>query len=199
MKEMNIEQFDWDKVQGLLPAIIQDVQTHRVLMLGYMDRAALQQTLDSHTVTFFSRSKQRLWTKGETSGHTLHWVDIIPDCDQDSVLIMVEPQGPTCHLDRPSCFKEARGDPLAELEKCIAQRERERPEGSYTAELFSKGKPRIAQKFGEEAVEVTIAALAQSKQELIAETADLLYHLLVLLRVTDTQLTEVFAELQRRG
>ena len=179
---MDIESLAWDKQDGLLPAIVQDAATLRVLMLGYMNRAALQATLASGQVTFFSRSKQRLWKKGESSGHVLALVSIEVDCDADTLLLQAHPQGPTCHLLRSSCFPNAPCDGLAELDTLIEARERERPEGSYTTTLFADGVRRIAQKVGEEGVETALAAVAQDQTALLGEAADLLYHLTVLLR-----------------
>jgi phosphoribosyl-ATP pyrophosphohydrolase/phosphoribosyl-AMP cyclohydrolase len=173
---------DWAKQDGLLPAVVQDAATLRVLMLGYMDRAALQATLDTRRVTFFSRSKQRLWTKGESSGHFLDLVSIETDCDRDSLLVLARPNGPTCHLDRTSCFPRAPGDFLAELDALVDARYRERPAGSYTTKLFDGELRRIAQKVGEEGVETALAAIAQDDAALCGEAADLLFHLQVLLR-----------------
>jgi phosphoribosyl-AMP cyclohydrolase / phosphoribosyl-ATP pyrophosphohydrolase len=152
MQADEIETLAWDKQDGLLPAIVQDAGDRRVLMLGYMDRAALQQTLAEGRVTFFSRSKGRLWTKGERSGHYLQLVSLQTDCDRDALLVTAVPAGPTCHLQRPSCFPDAPADFLAELDALIASRERERPAGSYTTQLFEAGVRRIAQKVGEEGV-----------------------------------------------
>ena len=192
------ESLAWDKQGGLLPAIVQDAATLRVLMLGYMDRAALETTLASGHVTFFSRSKKRLWTKGEQSGHFLQLVGIETDCDNDTLLVQAHPLGPTCHLQRESCFPDAPGDFLSELEALVAQRERERPDGSYTTRLFDAGVRSIAQKVGEEGVEAALAAVAQSDAELTGEAADLLYHLLVLLRARGLGLDDVKAVLQAR-
>ena len=163
MRPEQLDALAWDKQDGLLPAIVQDAQTLRVLMLGYMDRAALQATLDTRRVTFFSRSKGQLWTKGEQSGHFLQLVSIEGDCDNDTLLVLVHPQGPTCHLQRTSCFPQAPGDFLTELDALVAQRERERPAGSYTTRLFEAGMRSIAQKVGEEGVETALAAVAQSE------------------------------------
>ena len=191
---------DWDKVGGLMPVIVQDAATLRVLMLGYMDRAALDRTLRDGRVTFFSRSKQRLWTKGETSGDVLDLVRIETDCDADTLLVQARPHGPTCHLDRTSCFPDAPGDGLAELDALIAQRERERPPGSYTTRLFEGGIRRIAQKVGEEAEETALAAVAQDDEALLGEAADLLYHLVVALRARGLALDDVRRVLAaRRG
>ena len=188
----------WDKQGGLLPAVVQDADTLKVLMLGYMDRAALQATLDTGRVTFFSRSRQRLWTKGESSGHVLELVAIEPDCDADTLLVRARPKGPTCHLGRPSCFEHAPGGFLRELDALVAQRERERPAASYTTALFEGGVRRVAQKVGEEGVETALAAVAQGDAELLGEAADLLYHLLVLLRARGLGLADVETLLARR-
>ena len=196
-----IDALAWDKQDGLLPAVIQDAANLRVLMLGYMDRAALQLTLDSGHVTFFSRSKQRLWTKGESSGHYLDLVSIETDCDRDTLLVRARPHGPTCHLGRDSCFPSAPGDELAflgELDGLIAERERERPAGSYTTKLFEKGVRSIAQKVGEEGVETALAAVAQDDTALCGEAADLLFHLQVLLRARGLSLGDAVAVLRER-
>jgi len=193
-----IAELDWDKQGGLLPAIVQDAGTLRVLMLGYMDREALAHTLDSGRVTFFSRSRGRLWTKGETSGHTLELVAIEADCDRDTLLVQARPNGPTCHLGTVSCFASAPGEFLAELDALIASRERERPAGSYTSTLFADGIRRMAQKVGEEGVETALAALGQDDAELLGEAADLVYHLLVLLRARGLGLAELSALLGER-
>lgn len=198
MRPEQINALAWDKQDGLLPAIVQDAQTLRVLMLGYMDRAALQATLDTRRVTFFSRSKGQLWTKGEQSGHFLQLVSIEGDCDNDTLLVLAHPQGPTCHLQRTSCFPQAPGDFLTELDALVAQRERERPAGSYTTRLFEAGVRSIAQKVGEEGVETALAAVAQSDAELAGEAADLLYHLLVLLRSRGMALEDAVAVLRTR-
>lgn len=189
---------DWDKQQGLLPAVVQDAASHRVLMLGYMDRAALAATFASGRVTFYSRRRQRLWVKGETSGHVLDLVSIEADCDGDTLLVQARPRGPTCHLGRVSCFPAAPADFLAELDALIAQRERERPAGSYTTKLFEAGLRRIAQKVGEEGVETSLAAIAEDDAALLGEAADLLYHLIVLLRARGLGLADAVAALQAR-
>jgi len=198
MRPEQIDALAWDKQNGLLPAIVQDAETLRVLMLGYMDRAALHATLDTRRVTFFSRSKGRLWTKGEQSGHFLQLVSIEGDCDNDTLLVLAHPQGPTCHLQRTSCFPQAPGDFLTELDALVAQRERERPAGSYTTRLFEAGVRSIAQKVGEEGVETALAAVAQDDAELAGEAADLLYHLLVLLRSRGMALEDAVAVLRTR-
>ena len=187
----DIEALAWDKQGGLLPAIVQDARTLRVLMLGYMDRAALQATLQAGLVTFYSRSRQAQWTKGETSGNTLRTVRIEVDCDRDTLLVQALPRGPTCHLARASCFADAPGSELGALDALIAQRARERPPGSYTTRLLAAGIRRIAQKVGEEGVETALAAVAQDDAALLGEAADLCYHLLVLLRARGLGLRDV--------
>jgi phosphoribosyl-AMP cyclohydrolase / phosphoribosyl-ATP pyrophosphohydrolase len=189
----------WERQGGLLPAIVQDARSHRVLMLGYMDRAALDATLASGLVTFFSRSRQRQWTKGETSGHVLALAAIKADCDGDALLVQAVPRGPTCHLERTSCFADAPGSALGELDALLATRERERPPGSYSTQLFESGVRRIAQKVGEEGVETALAGVAQDDAALRAEAADLAYHLLVLLRARGLGLRELEAELAARA
>lgn len=193
-----IETLDWGKGDGLLPAIVQDADSLRVLMLGYMDAAALAATRDSGEVTFFSRSRQRLWKKGETSGHTLSLVSISVDCDADTLLVLARPKGPTCHLQRASCFPDAPGSMLGTLSALVAQRERERPEGSYTTRLFDGGLRRMAQKVGEEGVETALAAVVEDDEALLGEAADLVYHLLVLLRARGHGLAALEATLASR-
>jgi phosphoribosyl-ATP pyrophosphohydrolase/phosphoribosyl-AMP cyclohydrolase len=192
------EGLGWDKQAGLLPAVVQDADTLRVLMLGYMDRAALQATLDSGRVTFFSRSRQQLWVKGESSGHVLALVAIEADCDSDTLLVQARPAGPTCHLGTQSCFASAPGSALAELDRLVASRERERPAGSYSTRLFDAGVRAIAQKVGEEGVEAALAAVVQDDAALLGEAADLLYHLLLLLRARGLSLQQADAVLQAR-
>ena len=189
---------DWDKGDGLLPVVVQDASNLRVLMLGYMNREALDATLASRRVTFFSRSKQRLWTKGESSGHVLELVSVDVDCDDDTLLVLAHPHGPTCHLQRASCFPSAPSAFLAELDALIAQRERERPADSYTTRLFDGGTRRIAQKVGEEGVETALAAVAQDASALLGESADLLYHLTVLLRARGLSLADAVDVLRER-
>ena len=188
-----------EAARGLVPAVIQDAATREVLMLGYMDAAALAKTEAEGVVTFFSRSKQRLWTKGETSGHVLNVKDIRPDCDRDALLILVEPVGPTCHTGTLSCFQPEPDPFLARLEVTIASRKGAAPETSYTARLFGKGLPRVAQKVGEEATETVIAALSGTDAELKGEAADLLYHLLVLLTAKGLTLRDVIEVLDARS
>jgi phosphoribosyl-ATP pyrophosphohydrolase/phosphoribosyl-AMP cyclohydrolase len=196
----DIDKLAWDKQQGLLPAIVQDADTLCVLMLGYMDRAALQATLDSGRVSFFSRSRGAQWIKGETSGNFLQLVRLEADCDRDTLLVQARPQGPTCHLGTQSCFPfpQAPADVLATLDRLIARRECERPPDSYTTTLFEAGIVRIAQKVGEEGVETALAAVAADDAELTGEAADLIYHLLVLLRARGLSLTDVSEALAAR-
>ena len=188
----------WDKQGGLLPAVIQDAASLQVLMLGYMDRAALQATLDTGRVTFYSRSRQRLWVKGETSGHALELVAIEADCDGDTLLVRARAHGPTCHLGRDSCFPNAAASVLGQLDALLALRERERPPGSYSTRLFDAGIRRIAQKVGEEGVETALAAVVEDDRALTGEAADLLFHLLVLLRARGLSLADVDALLAER-
>ena len=185
---------------GLIPAIVQNAENQQVLMLGYLNAEALEQTLKSGLVTFFSRSKQRLWTKGESSGNTLALQEIYLDCDQDAILIKAIPKGPVCHTGTDTCWAEdkASGYFLPTLEKTILDRQKNAPEDSYTAKLFASGIPKMAQKVGEEAVETVIEALGQDRNLLLNETADLLYHLLVLLAAKEVRLEEVEAVLQAR-
>jgi phosphoribosyl-ATP pyrophosphohydrolase/phosphoribosyl-AMP cyclohydrolase len=187
---------DWSKGDGLLPAIVQHWLSGEVLMLGYMNAEALDETRRSGRVTFYSRSKQRLWTKGEVSGHVLDLKSIRIDCDADTVLIQAEPHGPTCHEGTSSCFGNGADvrPPLgflAELDALVAQRHADRPEGSYTTKLFDGGIRRIAQKVGEEGVETALAAVAQGDEELLGEAADLVFHLTVALRARGLSLADV--------
>lgn len=191
----------WDKDGGLVPAIVQDAASLRVLMLGYMNRDALQATLSSGKVTFFSRSKQRLWMKGETSGHVLHLKSIRLDCDQDTLLVMAEPDGPTCHNGTTTCWGEDDVPTLAtlaDLADTIQKRRRNPDAGSYTAKLFESGLQRIAQKVGEEGVETALAGAAKAAN-LKDEAADLIYHLLVLLEANDLGLQDVLNVLADRA
>ncbi|MET0331567.1 MAG: bifunctional phosphoribosyl-AMP cyclohydrolase/phosphoribosyl-ATP diphosphatase HisIE [Dyella sp.] len=203
MSTISIDQssLDWAKGDGLLPAIVQHWQSGEVLMLGYMNAQALEATERLGKVTFFSRSKQRLWTKGESSGHELLLKGISVDCDRDTLLVHAQPLGPTCHTGSSSCFGEAALPPLgflAELDQLIAHRYAERPAGSYTTQLFEGGLRRMAQKVGEEGVETALAAVAQDDAELLGEAADLLFHLAVLLRARGLGLEQVCAQLARR-
>lgn len=188
----------WDKQDGLLPVVVQDADTRRVLMVGYMNREALQVTLDSGKVTFFSRSKQRLWTKGESSGHVLAMQAIEADCDRDTLLVQARPHGPTCHLGTTSCFPSAPGDVLGALQALIRTRDAERPPGSYTTKLFEAGIKRIAQKVGEEGLETALAAVAEEDGPLLGEAADLLYHLVVLLQARGLSLADALKVLEQR-
>lgn len=202
MNQQQISQLSWPDSQ-LLPAIVQHAISGKVLMQGYMNPDALQHTLQSGNVTFFSRSKQRLWTKGESSGHTLQLVSIDSDCDSDSLLVLAIPQGPTCHVGTETCWhdNDANSPQLAflyDLEQVIKAREGADPKSSYTASLFAKGVKRIAQKVGEEGVESALAAMAGDREELKNEAADLLFHLLVLLRSQQLELADVIAILKQR-
>ena len=194
---------DWSKGDGLLPAIVQHWSSGEVLMLGYMNADALAQTRASGHVTFYSRSKQRLWTKGESSGHVLVLKSIRIDCDGDTLLVQADPHGPTCHTGSFSCFGE-RADVraplgfLAELDALVARRGAERPAGSYTTKLFDSGIRRIAQKVGEEGVETALAAVAQDDEALLGEGADLVFHLVVALRARGLSLADVVAVLADR-
>jgi len=200
----DIEKLGFAKGGGLLPAIVQDADGGTVLMLGYMNREALRETLERRRVVFFSRSKQRLWEKGETSGHFLDLVDIVADCDDDTLLVTARPRGPACHLGTRSCFgDEARSaaERLAFLDRLatvIEARIADAPEASYTARLFAQGPRRIAQKVGEEGLEVALAAAAEGDENVVAEAADLLFHLLVLLRSRGLDLERVIGELEQR-
>lgn len=191
-------ELDWAKGDGLLPAIIQHADTHAVLMLGYMNREAFDATQATGLVTFYSRSKQRLWQKGETSGNTLAFISATPDCDADTLLIKAKPAGPVCHCGTRTCFGEPTGSFIAELDAIIASRRDASPDISYTARLFASGTKRLAQKVGEEAVETALAAVANDKPELVNEAADLLYHLQVLLQSRELAIKDVEDELHRR-
>ena len=201
----SLQDLDWGKADGLLPAIVQHATSGAVLMLGYMNREALEATQASGRVTFWSRSKRRLWTKGETSGNNLQLRAVAADCDGDCLLVMAQPSGPVCHLNTPTCWGEspprAAAEPLAflaGLEQLIVQRMALRPADSYTTQLLAQGTLRIAQKVGEEGLELALAGTAQSDEHVVAEAADLLYHLLVLLRVRNLDLAQVIAELAMR-
>lgn len=197
----NIDQLAWEKMGLLIPAIIQHHKTGAVLMQGYMNQASLEQTIITGKATFFSRSKQALWVKGETSGHYLHVKQILTDCDNDSLLIACQPVGPSCHLGTESCFPEQKitqQNFISQLEHVIESRKNDAPEGSYTAHLLSRGTTKIAQKVGEEGVEVALAAVAETKEDLLGECADLFYHTLVLLQDKKIELSEVMDVLQKR-
>lgn len=197
---MSLEQLDFEKTNGLLPAIVQDARTQKVLMLGYMNQEALQQTQQSGKVTFFSRSKNRLWTKGETSGNFLNVVSIAADCDNDTLLIKATPIGPVCHTGADTCFDEKNQDEhfLHQLERVIQHRKANPLETSYTSSLFQKGINKIAQKVGEEAVELVIEAKDDNTELFLNEAADLLYHYLVLLTAKNHSLQDVIAVLEKR-
>jgi phosphoribosyl-ATP pyrophosphohydrolase/phosphoribosyl-AMP cyclohydrolase len=200
---LDIDTLAWEKMNFLLPAVVQDAFDGRVLMQGYMNRDALEKTLQTNKVTFWSRSRRELWTKGETSGNFLALKQVITDCDNDSLLVMAVPAGPVCHRNTPTCFDckdmlKPSLQFLSELEQVIAQRDKARPPGSYTTELLDAGPKRIAQKVGEEAVETGLAAAAGDEEELLDESADLLYHLLVLLRSRDVSLDLLMRTLRER-
>jgi phosphoribosyl-ATP pyrophosphohydrolase/phosphoribosyl-AMP cyclohydrolase len=207
-KRKDIDELAWQKMDGLLPAIVQDAFDGRVLMQAYMNRKALQSSLESGRVTFWSRSRQALWTKGETSGNTLDLIAVHADCDADCILVLANPHGPSCHRGTDTCFDNTLADGgqrvapelsfLASLESLIHERDVQRPGDSYTTKLFNAGVKRIAQKVGEEGVETALAATAGTKEELANESADLLYHLLVLLRARDLSLADVVETLKSR-
>lgn len=193
---------DFNKQGGLIPAIIQDAQTNKVLMLGFMNEEAYQKTVETNKVTFFSRTKQRLWTKGETSGNYLHVVNILIDCDDDTLLIKANPAGPVCHTGTDTCFGENNTPDqilfLKYLQDFIDRRYKEMPEGSYTTSLFQKGINRMAQKVGEEAVETVIEATNGTENGFIYEASDLIYHLIVLLTSKGMRLETLADELKKR-
>lgn len=199
-----VHSLDWRKGDGLLPAVVQHARTGRVLMVAYMSEGALQRTLASGRAVFYSRSRQQLWTKGETSGHFLNVVDVSTDCDSDTILVLADPLGPTCHKGTESCFAAAAPTDVARftflpvLEATIAHRIAEKPENSYTARLLAEGPGRIAQKVGEEGVETALAAVSRDDAGLLSECADLLYHLMVLLKSRNLELGDVVAELESR-
>lgn len=199
----HVERVDFEASAGLLPAIVQHAGTGAVLMLGYMNRDALRASLTRGRVVFFSRSRQRLWQKGETSGHTLDLVQVRSDCDGDALLVSAWPRGPTCHRGSASCFGASPVSPaplafLDTLGELIDERLRVRPAGSYTARLAAGGPKAVAQKVGEEGVELALAGIAGKEEEVVAEAADVLYHLLVLLRLRGLPLATVVQELERR-
>lgn len=196
-----MEDLQWEKMKGLIPAVVQDNGTGRVLMLGYMNREALERTLQTGYVCFWSRSRNTLWTKGETSGHYLKLEEIRCDCDGDALLVLATPQGSTCHRGTRSCFSSddqfAALEVLGDLERLVQQRRHSRPAGSYTTRLFSEGIQRIAKKVGEEAVELVVSA-QEEKQRSVEEGADLLYHLLVFLAARELSLQDLLRELGKR-
>lgn len=196
-----VEQLSWNKMDNLLPCIAQDATSGKVLMQGYMTREAIMTSLESKQVTFFSRSKQRLWTKGESSGNTLKLVELSADCDQDSLLALCHPQGPTCHTGSETCWPHANTPTMSfihHLDSVISHRKEASSGSSYTASLFESGIKRIAQKVGEEGVETALAATVKDKEELKNEAADLLYHLLVLLQASEVPLEDVVQVLRDR-
>ena len=201
---LEVGKVDFAKGDGLVPAIVQDADTGAVLMLAYMNREALGETLKRKRAVFYSRSKQRLWEKGETSGHTLELVDVVADCDGDTLLVTARPQGPACHNGTLTCFgDESRAAAtdigfLAKLESVIAQRATDKPDASYTAKLLAKGINKVAQKVGEEGVETALAGASESDDKLVEESADLLFHLLVLLRARGVPLSQVVRKLESR-
>ncbi len=199
--EKEILKLDYDKMGGLVPAIIQDNVTRHVLMLGFMNEEALHKTIETGKVTFFSRTKGRLWTKGEQSGNFLYVKSIVPDCDNDTLLIKVSPAGPVCHTGSDTCFGEKNDDDflfIQYLQDFIEKRKREMPEGSYTTSLFNSGINRMAQKVGEEAVETVIEATNGTDDRLIYEASDLLYHLIVLLTSKGYRIEDLARELKKR-
>jgi phosphoribosyl-ATP pyrophosphohydrolase/phosphoribosyl-AMP cyclohydrolase len=202
-QRLNLQRLDWQKTNGLLPAVVQHAITGRVLMLGFMNEESLEKTLSTRQATFFSRSRQCLWMKGETSGNTLEVTGIEIDCDNDTLLVLAEPAGPTCHTGQASCFDgkdESRGfGYLGELESVIRERSNNHPDESYTARLLGDGVRRLAQKVGEEGVELALAAAAGDSEEVVNEAADLVYHLLVLLHQQGLGLADVTAELSSRS
>ncbi|MGO4877441.1 bifunctional phosphoribosyl-AMP cyclohydrolase/phosphoribosyl-ATP diphosphatase HisIE [Pedobacter psychrotolerans] len=196
---IDIQSLDWDKTAGLLPVIIQDYKTLEVLMLGYMNAEALEKTQTEGKVTFFSRAKNRLWTKGETSNNFLYVKELYVDCDNDTILIKVDAVGPTCHTGSRSCFKtDFNQNFIFELENIITDRYENPVEGSYINKMRSKGLNKIAQKVGEEGVETVIAALAESEEELIGEASDLVFHLLFLLKEKGLSIQDIAKNLEKR-
>ena len=198
---LNVEKIDFEKLNGLVPAIIVDSSTDKVLMLGFMNKESLAQTIEKKKVVFFSRTKNKLWLKGETSGNYLNVISIDSDCDDDTLLIHAIPDGPTCHTGSYSCFAEIDKDNIKFLDylyKLVKQRKIELPEDSYTTTLFKRGSDRIIQKVGEEAIETVIAAKNRDQVEIINETSDLIFHLFVMLADQGIELSEVIANLQKR-
>lgn len=195
-------EINFDKMNGLVPAIIQDATTRKVLMLGFMNKEAYEKTVETQKVTFYSRTKQRLWTKGEQSGNFLNVVSIQNDCDQDTLLIQVHPAGPVCHTGTDTCWGDKNeSNPLmflSELQDFIEKRHQEMPEGSYTTSLFKDGLNRMAQKVGEEALEAVIEAVNGTNERLIYEGSDMLYHLIVLLTAKGLRIEDMASELQQR-
>lgn len=197
---IDISKINFKKMEGLVPAVIQDENSLQVLMLGFMNEEALGKTLKTGKVTFFSRTKQRLWTKGEVSGDFLYVKDVKLDCDNDTLLFLVDPIGDTCHLGQKSCFRTESDSLLflRKLEKVIRERKENPRKDSYTSSLFQSGINKISQKVGEESVEVVVAALGETKERLISESADLLFHWLVLLEASESSFSEVIEKLELR-
>ena len=199
---ININQINFEKMNGLVPAVVQDVSTLKLLMVGFMNEQALQQTITSRKVTFFSRTKNKLWTKGEESGNFLKVIELYADCDDDTILVKADPAGPVCHTGADTCFFEENNERgigfITYLQDLIDKRRAEMPEGSYTTELFNKGTAAIAQKVGEEAVETLIGSLTGDDENFLYESADLLYHLIVLLSDKGYRIEDVAEELKRR-
>jgi len=201
MPDIDLDKIDWDKGDGLVPAIVQNSDNGQILMLAYMDRAALAQTISSKKVTFFSRSKNRLWTKGETSGNWLDYISGEMDCDADTILIQARPQGPSCHTGSVTCFNDRTPSNIGFLDnlgRLIAERHKTMPKGSYTTSLFTEGKARIAQKVGEEGVELALARMKDDSAEMANEAADLLFHMMVLLEDAGLSLADAITVLQDR-
>lgn len=203
--DIDLDAIDFEKGDGLVPVIVQDADNYQVLMLGYMNRDALETTLEKERVTFFSRSKQRLWTKGETSENYLNLVDVQKDCDGDTLLVLARPEGPVCHTGNETCFFEKDFKPpqngmgfLLQLQSLLQDRKQNLPEDSYTSSLFEKGIDKIAQKVGEEAIETIIAAKNDNQEDFEYESADLLFHLMMLLTEKDMTLQDLVSELQER-
>ena len=198
---MNIDKINFDKNTGLIPVIIQDVKTLQVLMLGYMNKEALTKTIETNIVTFYSRSKGRLWTKGEESGNILKLISIKEDCDQDTLLIKAKPKGPTCHKGTKTCWAEKKTTQfgtIVDLEKIIAKRKEEPKKDSHVSRMFAKGTNKIAQKVGEEAVELVIEAMDDNDELFLEEAADLLFHYLILLQARDYTIDDVLKILEKR-
>jgi len=197
---IDIKKINFEKMNGLVPAVIVDETTLQVLMIGFMNREALEKTIETGLVTFFSRTKNRLWTKGETSGNILKVKELKTDCDSDSLLICAEPKGPVCHTGDYSCFGGEKKEPdfLYALYNLIKDRKEKMPENSYTTKLFKSGVGRISQKVGEEAVETVIASMKNDRNELVEEASDLVYHLLVLLAEHNIELSEITLNLAKR-
>jgi len=201
LKNFAIDELNFDKMGGLLPAVVQDINTKLILMLGFVNKEALQKTIDTGLATFYSRSRKSLWTKGETSGNFIKVIEIATDCDKDSLIFKSIPTGDVCHLGRYSCFEEEKiidENFIDYLQNFIRLRKKEAPEGSYVKKLFDKKENKIIQKVGEEAVETIIAAKNNNREEIIYETADLIFHLLVMLEIKDINFSEIIEELKKR-